>query len=113
MMIGTSLVRRMARQTSKPSMSGSMMSISTTSAGWRIGALHDGGAGLAGDQAAGGQVPRLEALLVEGVDPPAAHPAQVDGRRATAPDVADGGQDGGEQLRLAGPLVGRVAEAGR
>ena len=39
MMIGTSLARRMARHTSKPSMSGSMMSISTTSLGWRLNAL--------------------------------------------------------------------------
>src|SRR5690606_4608291 len=39
MTIGTSDTRRMARHTSKPSMPGSMMSISTTSAGWRWKAL--------------------------------------------------------------------------
>ena len=39
MTIGTSLVRRIERQTSKPSMPGSMMSISTTSVGWRLNVL--------------------------------------------------------------------------
>ena len=36
--------------------------------------------GLGGDRGAGGEVPRAEAPLVEGVDPPAGHRAQVDRR---------------------------------
>ena len=43
---------------------------------------------FAGDQLAGGHVPRVEVLLVVGVDEPGGGVAQVDGRRADAADVA-------------------------
>ena len=61
---------------------------------------HDG-AGLGGDQATGGQVPRGQPPLVVGVDPAAGHRAQVDGGGARAADVAHLGEDLDEHLRPA------------
>ena len=60
----------------------------------------DHGAGLGGDQAAGGQVPRREAPLVVGVEAAARHRAEVEGGRALAADVAHAGEHVDEHLGL-------------
>ena len=68
--------------------------------------------GLGGDQAPGGEVPRLQPPLVVAVDPAAGHVAQVERGRAQPPDVAHLRQQPAHDLGLLARRSWGVAEAG-
>ena len=69
-------------------------------------------AGLARDHSAGRGVPRRKVELPVGVDVAGGDVAQVERRRAAAPDVAHAAEDVGGGRALALALRGRVGEAG-
>ncbi len=73
--------------------------------------LH-GGARLAGDQCAGGVVPRREVELPVRVDLAGGDVAEVERGRPAAADVADAAQRCGEHRALALALLGVVGEPG-
>ena len=69
--------------------------------------------GLADQDRSRGDIPGIEAALVEGVDAPGGHIGQVHGGTASTPDVADPGNYLDEASRLPAPTVRVVAESGR
>ena len=69
--------------------------------------------GLAHQDRSRGDIPGMEAALVEGVDAPGGHIGQVHGSTAATPDVADPGNYLDEASRLPAPTVRVVAESGR
>ena len=77
-----------------------------------VGQTADPHAGLASDQSAGSQVPRVEPALVVGVDDALGGGAQVEGRGAEPPDVAHLRQHPEQHLRLTRAPGGRVPESG-
>src|SRR5439155_26448761 len=77
-----------------------------------VGVPLEHAAGFSDDERSGGEVPRREAPLVEAVEPAARHPAQVEGGRTGAPDVADPRQEPRHRGRLRRPRLRPVGEAG-
>src|SRR5690606_7005760 len=68
---------------------------------------------LPGDEVARGQVPRVQTALVVAVEAAGGDVAQVDGRRAAAPDVPQQRDQPPRDVRLVVADVPHVVEAGR
>src|SRR5438309_8388206 len=59
---------------------------------------------------AGAQVPGVGVVFVQGVEPPAGNPGEVEGKAPAAADVPHPGQDPGDDGALASPGLGGVGE---